>query len=56
MADVFNINDQPEPKEVEVSSDDTMADFLENKLVAGAGVTLTVLNPGGNEQIQITSP
>ena len=37
-----------------VSSADTTEGFLENKLVAGTGVTLTKLNAGGNEAIEIT--
>ena len=38
-----------------VDSSDTTADFLLNKLFAGSGITLTVLNPGGDESIQIAS-
>lgn len=37
-----------------VSSDDTTENFLENKIVAGNGVLFNTLNPGGNEQIEIT--
>ena len=40
---------------VKVDSSDTIADFLLAKLSAGAGVNLAVLNPGGNEQVQITA-
>jgi hypothetical protein len=37
-----------------VSSDDTTADFLENKLsVTGAGISSTTLNPAANENLQI---
>jgi hypothetical protein len=39
--------------EAGVSPSDQIPDFLNAKLVAGAGVTLTVLNPGMNEQLQI---
>ncbi len=39
--------------ELKVSSNDTTPAFLENKLVAGANITLNVLNDGANEQIQI---
>jgi hypothetical protein len=41
---------------VKVSSDDTTANFLLSKLVGGSGVTLTELNPGGDEQLQIDVP
>ena len=54
MADEFNLLDGGNPSAV--SDDDTDPGVLEDKLVAGAGVTLTVLNPGGDEQIQISSP
>jgi hypothetical protein len=40
---------------VKISSNDTTADFLENKLVGETNkITLSVLNEGGNEQIQIS--
>lgn len=39
--------------QLKVSSDDTTYGYLEDKLVAGTGVTLTVLNDGGNELLQI---
>lgn len=38
-----------------VSANDTLSNYLENKLVSGTGITLTVLNEGGNETIEITS-
>jgi len=38
---------------VKVSSNDTLADFLKNKLVAGANITITELNDGGNETLEI---
>ena len=38
-----------------VSSDDTTYKYLSDKLVGSASVTLTVLNPGGDEQIQFTA-
>ena len=44
-----------DPAKVKVSSADTTADFLENKLVAGTGITLTKLNPGADEDLEITS-
>lgn len=37
-----------------VSADDTTPNYGENKLVAGVGVVLDVLNPGANETIQIS--
>ena len=41
------------PAQVKVSSADTTADYLENKLTAGSGITLTKLNPGADEEIEI---
>lgn len=38
---------------VSVDSSDTTSDFLASKLVAGTSISLTVLNPGGAEQLQI---
>lgn len=38
-----------------VSSDDTTTGFLEDKIVAGSNVTITTLNPGGNETLEISS-
>ena len=40
---------------VGISSADTTPDFLENKLVAGSNITLSKLNAGGNETIEISS-
>ena len=42
-------------EKVKASSADTTADYLENKLTAGSGITLTKLNPGADEEIEITS-
>jgi hypothetical protein len=41
-----------------VSSGDTTPDYLENKIVttADSGITLTKLNPGADEELQITAP
>lgn len=36
-----------------VSSDDTTPNYLENKIVAGANIGVTILNPAGNETAQI---
>jgi len=38
-----------------VDGADTTADYLAAKIVAGTGVSLTILNPGGNEEIQINN-
>lgn len=40
---------------VKVSSNDTNTGFLEDKLTTGSGIALTVLNEGGNEQIQVAA-
>jgi len=39
--------------QVKITAADTAADFLLTKLVAGANVTITQLNPGGFEQARI---
>lgn len=38
---------------VKVSDDDTTASTLDDKVVAGTDISVTVLNPGGNEQLEI---
>ena len=38
---------------VKVSSNDRNINYLENKLTAGSGVSLTINNEGGDENIQI---
>jgi hypothetical protein len=35
-----------------VSADDTTEDYLENKIVAGSGISIVVQNPGGNENLK----
>ncbi len=40
-------------KDVKVSANDTTPGFLEDKLTGGTNVTLTTLNEGGNELLQI---
>lgn len=40
---------------VAVSGTDTTPNFLRVKLAAGAGISLSILNSGGNEQVQITA-
>jgi hypothetical protein len=37
-----------------ISNNDTTADYAENKIVAVSGIVLTVLNDGGNEQLEIS--
>jgi len=44
-----------DPHKVKVSSADTTADFLENKLVAGTGISIAKLNPGADEDLEIRS-
>src|SRR3989304_5413016 len=41
--------------QVKVSSDDTTRDYLEAKIVAGTNITVTTLNPGGSEQLEISA-
>lgn len=45
----------PNQNKVKVSSNDTTTNYLENKIVAGANITITVLNEGGNETLSIES-
>ena len=40
---------------VKISDNDTTADHLDDKIVAGSGITLTVLNDGADEQLQIAT-
>lgn len=40
---------------VKITVDDTTAGFLSGKVAAGAGMILEVLNPAGDEQLQLTS-
>lgn len=40
---------------VKVSGADTVASFLADKLAAGAGITLTILNPGADEDLEIAA-
>ena len=53
VADWILMGDSPT---VKITSNDTTADYLASKLSAGAGITLTTLNPGGDETIEISSP
>lgn len=52
----FPQNIPADDHKVAISSADTAANYLENKLVAGTNVTLTKQNTGGNENIKIDVP
>lgn len=41
---------------VKISAADTVADMLNPKISAGVGIATAILNPGGNEQLQISAP
>jgi len=42
-------------EKVKVSATDTTTDYLENKLVSGSGITLTVVGGGGDETLSIAT-
>jgi Chaperone of endosialidase len=42
-------------EKVKVTSSDTTTNYLFSKVIAGTGITFVVVNPGGNEQLQINS-
>lgn len=42
-------------EKVKVSNVDLTTNFLNNKISAGSGISLNILNPGGNEQLEIAS-
>lgn len=42
-------------EKVKVSNDDTTASILQDKIIAGTGITLSIINDGANEQLQITA-
>ncbi len=42
----------PQDQLVKVSADDTTSGYLEDKIIAGTGIGVTILNPGANEQSQ----
>jgi hypothetical protein len=50
-----NIEDVSASNLVEVSATDTTPKYLEDALSAGVGVTLTTVNPGANEQVEIAA-
>ena len=41
--------------QVKVTTNDTTPDFLSNKVTAGAGITLNILNPAGDEELEIVA-
>lgn len=43
------------PSQVLISANDTTADYLENQIVAGSNVTITTLNDGADESLQISA-
>ena len=45
----------PELGQSKVSSNDTTSNYLENKVSAGSNITVTTINEGGNEQLQISA-
>lgn len=45
----------PQADKVRVTVDDDAAQYLSEKVIAGANVTVTVTNPGGIEQIEIAA-
>jgi len=47
--------DATDIKDLKVSSNDTTPEFLEDKIVAGTDITLSVINEGGSEKIRITN-
>lgn len=55
LHDILELELGPERARVKVSSDDTTPDFLENKVVAGTGVSMSVLNPGADEQLEVSA-
>ena len=50
-----NVSESGTDIAVKVSSDDTNNGQLEDKIVAGTNITLTTLNPGGNETLEISA-
>lgn len=53
----IDVGDGPDLDEkVKVSANDTTAAFLDTKLVAGAGITLTEQDDGLNESLEIAAP
>ena len=41
--------------QVKVTTNDTTPDFLSNKVTAGAGISLNILNPAGDEELEIVA-
>jgi len=51
---IDEINSKVHDEKVKVSSNDTTADFLINKIVGGTAITVSEINNGGNEQLRIS--
>jgi hypothetical protein len=49
------VKSEDSDEKVKVSGADTTAEYLESKIVAGSGIGITKLNPGGRESLEITS-
>jgi hypothetical protein len=49
------VTDAPPDEKVKVSSDDTTADYLENKITGAGIVSVTEQNEGGNEYLQVSA-
>jgi hypothetical protein len=49
----FDISGLSSSDRVRVSAADTTAGYLSSKVTNGSGVTLSIINPGANEQLQI---
>ena len=43
------------PRETSVSVNDNTSGFLENKIIAGSGIQIAKINPGGSEQLVLSS-
>ena len=52
MAQTIHI---PEGARVMVSCDDETPTFLEDAIIAGSGITIVVLDPGGDEQLEVST-
>ena len=53
--DAGNVYAYGDTKKILISATDTTEGYGEDKLVAGDNMSVTVLNPGGNEQIEIAA-
>lgn len=55
FVDISGSYDPRNKNQVQVSVNDILPGSLQSKVAAGTGIALTVLNPGGNEQLEINS-